>query len=73
MEAQTDRFHQLFQDHYEPKLPISIYSALIEFVGEETAFNLLCSYERGTVKMIDIAQLLPEKSLSVWLGQAQCQ
>ena len=47
MEAQTDRFHQLFQDHYEPKLPISIYSALIEFVGEETAFNLLCSYERG--------------------------
>ena len=73
MEAQTDRFHQLFQDHYEPKLPISIYSALLEFVGEETAFNLLCSYERGTVRMVDIVHLLPGNYLYAWPSHEQCQ
>ncbi len=69
METQTDRFHQLFPDHCEPKLPISIYSALVEYLGEETAFSLLCSYERGTARMIDIVYLLPENYLNAW----QCQ
>ena len=55
---QTDRFHQIFPDHDEPKLPCSVYNKLLVRLGEETAFGLLCNYERGSVSMSDITHYL---------------
>lgn len=56
--GQTDRFHQLFPDHGEPKLPISIYNRLLDTMDEDAAFNLLCDYERDLISMSDIARYL---------------
>ena len=56
--GQTDRFHQLFPDHGEPKLPCSVYSRLLDTMDEDAAFNLLCDYERDLISMSDIARHL---------------
>ena len=56
--GQTDRFHQLFPDHGEPKLPISIYNRLLDTMDEDAAFNLLCDYERDLISMSDITRQL---------------
>ena len=37
--VQTDRFHQIFPDHGEPKLPISIYNKLLDTMEEDAAFR----------------------------------
>ena len=56
--VQTDRFHQIFPDHGEPKLPISIFSKLLDTMEEDAAFSLLCDYERDLISMNDIARHL---------------
>ena len=56
--VRADRFHQLFPDHGEPKLPISIYNMLLDIVEEDKAFELLCNYERGFITMSDIASAM---------------
>ena len=52
--VQTDRFHQIFPDHGEPKLPISSYNKLLDTMEEDAAFSLLCDYERGSVSLSDV-------------------
>lgn len=56
--GQTDRFHQLFPDHGEPKLPCSVYNRLLDTLDEDAAFNLLCDYERNLISMSDITRQL---------------
>ena len=56
--GQTDRFHQLFPDHGEPKLPCSVYNRLLDTMDEDAAFSLLCDYERNLISMSDIARHL---------------
>ena len=58
MYNKTDRFHQLFPDHGEPKLPILIYNNLLDRIGADAAFTLLCRYEKGAARMSDIARYL---------------
>ena len=55
---QTDSFHQLFPDHGEPKLPCSVYNKLLDAMDVNTAFNLLCDYERDLISMSDITRQL---------------
>lgn len=54
----VDRFHQLFPDHDEPQLPIHAYRQLLECTDEDTAFNLLCKYEKGEAGMDEINTIL---------------
>ena len=54
--GQTDRFHQLFPDHGEPKLPCSVYNKLLDIMDVDTAFQLLCDYERDLISMSDITR-----------------
>ena len=56
--GQTDRFHQLFPDHGEPKLPCSVYNRLLDTMDEDAAFSLLCDYERDLISMNDITRQL---------------
>ena len=56
--AQTDRFHQLFPDHGEPRLPISVYNKLLDAMDEDTAFELLCDYERGLITLNGVTSVL---------------
>ena len=57
--AQTDRFHQLFSDHGEPRLPISVYNKLLDAMDADTAFDLLCNYEKGLITLYEVTSALP--------------
>lgn len=54
----VDRFHQIFPDHGEPRLPIHTYRQLLECVDEDTAFDLLCKFEKGEAGMDGINAML---------------
>ena len=54
----TDQFHQLFPEHEEPKLPISVYNRLLDAMDEESDFELLCKYEREAISMCDVNTLV---------------
>ena len=54
----TDQFHQLFPEHEEPKLPISIYNRLLDTMDEESAFDLFCKYERGLIDTGEVSRVL---------------
>lgn len=60
-----DRFHQLFPDHGEPKLPIHAYGQLLERTDEDKAFGLLCKFEKGEAGMDEINAMLVAKEHGV--------
>ena len=49
-----DRFHKLYPDADEPKLPIGTYNKLLDNYDEDTAFEILCNYEDGLIDDNDI-------------------
>ena len=55
---QNQPFHQLFPGHGEPRLPIHTYRLLLECTDEDTAFDLLCKYEKGAASMDEINGML---------------
>lgn len=61
----VDRFHQLFPDHGEPRLPIHTCSLLLDCTDEDTVFELLCKYEKGEAGMDDINAMLAAKGHGV--------
>lgn len=50
----TDKFHRLYPNADEPKLPISIYNQLLSIMDEGTAFEILTGVEDGLITVEDV-------------------
>lgn len=50
----NDRFHEVYPDADEPKLPIHDYNLLLDKMDEGTAFEILCGVEDGLVSVEDV-------------------
>lgn len=50
----SDKFHEIYPDADEPKLPIHDYSQLLDKMDEGTAFEILCGVQDDLVSVEDV-------------------
>lgn len=50
----TDKFHKLYPNADEPKLPIYIYNKLLDQMDEGTAFEILCNVQDGFTSVEEV-------------------
>ena len=50
----SDKFHEIYPDADEPKLPVRIYNQLLDRTNERLAFDILTKYEDGDITIDEI-------------------